>query len=148
MLYLHIIFSFILFPSRIVSMSGLHGDGILNMFFFFLFFCQKLRTMWNFELSFQALFRYHTAKEQMKQRIWKAQSKRHNKHDIRLQKTSRLSCATLTWIQRKKHKKRLQNFSFTSRKSSQSNAQRRCTHANNSKCWTNWITASHIFPVL
>ncbi len=33
-LYLYIIFSFIWFPSRIVSMSGLHGDGILNVFFF------------------------------------------------------------------------------------------------------------------
>ncbi len=33
-LYLAYYFSFILFPSRIVSMSGLHGDGILNVFFF------------------------------------------------------------------------------------------------------------------
>lgn len=148
MLYLHIIFSFILFPSRIVSMSGLHGDGILNMFFFFLFFCQKLRTMWNFELSFQALFRYHTAKEQMKHA--------YEKHRVNVTTNTILDyrkhhvCPVRLWheYKEKNTKKRLQNFSFTSRKSSQSNAQRRCTHANNSKCWTNWITASHIFPVL
>jgi len=141
------IFSFILFSSWIVSMSGLHGDGILNACFFF----SENQNMWNFELSFQALFRPHAAKEQLKQAYEKHRANvttnmilDYSKHHV---------CPVPSWREYKQqNRKGCKNSALQAEKALKANthtqAQTRCTHGNNSKCWTNWITASHIFPVL
>lgn len=45
-------------------MSGLHGDGILNVFFFF--FIRNSEQCETLHFPFRLKFRHHAAKEQMK----------------------------------------------------------------------------------